>query len=86
MFRKFMLAGVFVGASVLATANAFANHCPSDVEAINAALETAEISEDQRVEVIELRDQGAAQHEAGNHDQSLESLHEALEILGVEHQ
>ncbi len=64
---------------------AFADHCPKDMKAIDAALENANLSEDQLAEVKELREQGEELHNAGEHDESVETLHEAMEILGLKH-
>ncbi len=65
---------------------AFAAHCPLDVAKIDAAL-AAEHGLDaaQLAHVKELRDAGESQHNAGDHAGAIEKLHEALDILGVEH-
>lgn len=61
---------------------AHAGQCPSLMEEVDAQMESADLSEDERAEVMALRTQGEAQHEAGDHDASVESLQQALEILG----
>ena len=68
-------------ASFLFVAPALASHCPKDAAAIDAALENVEFSNDVRVAVIELRDQGMAAHEAGDHAQSEALLAEAMRQL-----
>ncbi|KPQ07480.1 MAG: hypothetical protein HLUCCA12_06590 [Rhodobacteraceae bacterium HLUCCA12] len=67
----------------LAPAAAFAHMCPGLMEEIDAALPTADITDDQRAEVTELREEGAELHEAGDHDGSVAALNEAREILGL---
>lgn len=59
---------------------ALAGHCPKDVKLIDAAL--AQQSND---EAKALRDQGEALHKAGEHSESLEALHQAMKLLGLEH-
>jgi hypothetical protein len=85
MIRSILLAALFVGVNALIAGNALASHCPSDVEAINTALETADVSEEQREQITMLRDEGASLHEAGSHSESEAKLHEAMELLGIEH-
>jgi hypothetical protein len=50
---------------------------------IDAALPAAEISEEERQRVVELRELGEQEHEAGNHDASEAALNEARGILGI---
>lgn len=65
---------------------AYAGHCPVDMKKIDAVLEAEpDISEEQLAEVKALRAQGEELHNAGRHDDSLAALHEAMEILGIEH-
>ena len=63
---------------------AFAFQCPTDMAAIDAALETAELSEADKARVTELRQQGQRLHEAGDHQASVDTLAEAKRILGIE--
>jgi hypothetical protein len=63
--------------------SALASQCPSMAAAIDAALANADVTEEVRVQVIELRDQGMAAHEAGNHAESEELLGEAQALLGI---
>lgn len=62
------------------TSPALAGHCPKDVKAIDAAL-----AEQSNAEAKALRDKGQQLHEAGQHGESLEALHQAMNILGIEH-
>ena len=65
----------------------YAGHCPKDVKAIDEALAAGtDLSQEELDEVKALRDEGEALHKAGNHEESVEALHEAMEILGMDHQ
>lgn len=75
-------------AAVLSIAGtpALAGHCPRDVKAIDAALAAnPSLAAPLMSQVKQLRDQGAEQHGSGNHAASLQSLHEAMKILGIKH-
>lgn len=77
--RRILLAAVFAGFAF----PALAFHCPADIAKINAALETEQLTEDQRAKVILLRDEGQVLHDAGDHDASVKKLAEAMAILGI---
>ncbi len=62
---------------------ALAFQCPSDIAAIDAALETASLSEEQLARVNELRMTGETEHAAGNHQASVDALAEAKALLGI---
>jgi hypothetical protein len=62
---------------------AFAFQCPADIAAINTALEGANLSEEQRTQVVELRDEGERLHQSGQHQASVDTLAQAKEILGI---
>jgi hypothetical protein len=66
---------------------ALASHCPTDVAKVDAALADDEsgLTDDQLAEIKKLRDEGASLHEQGKHAESVEVLHEALDMLGVDH-
>ncbi len=76
---------LFVAASLaLAASTAFAFHCPADMKKIDAALENnPKISGEQLAEVKKLRAEGEAQHKAGKHQESVDSLAKAMKILGI---
>lgn len=76
---------IFLAAALaFATASAFAGHCPMDMKQIDAALaEHPKLSAEQLAEVKKLRAEGEAQHKAGKHSESLETLGKAKEILGI---
>lgn len=62
---------------------ALAFHCPADMAAIDAALETATLSDEDLARVKELRAMGQAEHEAGNHQASVDALAEAKALLKI---
>ncbi len=63
---------------------AFANHCPKDMAAIDAALaKNPSLSADKLAEVKQLRAEGEAMHKAGKHTESMDSLGKAMKILGI---
>ena len=64
---------------------ASAGRCPLDMKTIDAALAAGpQLSAAQLAEVKTLRKTGEAQHKSGQHKQSVESLHKAKAILGVD--
>lgn len=62
---------------------AFANQCPMLMGEIDAALQTASLSEADKTKVQELRKQGEELHTAGDHAGSEAALNEAKQILGI---
>jgi hypothetical protein len=72
-------------AAVLALSGSFAwaNSCPREMKAIDAALPNAKLSAAQMDEVKKLRAEGEAQHKAGNHADSMAALGKAKTILGI---
>ena len=73
-------------AVVALAAPAFANHCPKDMAAIDAALaKNPKLSDAQMTQVKELRAEGEAAHKAGDHKTSIEKLQKAEDILGIPH-
>ncbi len=71
---------------VLLSAPAFANHCPKDMAAIDAALaKNPNLSEAQLTQVKQLRAEGEALHKQGKHQQSIETLQKAEDILKIPH-
>ena len=77
--RRLLIAAAFAAFAM----PALAFHCPADIAKIDAALPTAQITEDQRAKVIVLRDEGQVLHDAGDHDASVKKLAEAMAILGI---
>ena len=79
MIRKLLLVAVV---AAFATP-ALANQCPALMAKIDAALQTVQLSDENKAKVAELRDKGEEQHAAGQHAASEASLNEALKILGM---
>lgn len=80
--KRILLAVVAVLSIV---APAFAFHCPADMAKIDAALaENPSLSADQLAEVKRLRAEGEEAHAAGNHQESVDKLAQAMDILGVQ--
>lgn len=67
----------------LAPAAAFAHMCPALMQEIDAALPDAQLTDDARAQVADLRQKGADLHAAGDHDGSVEALNEARALLGL---
>lgn len=80
MVRKVLIA---TAASLFLAGPAFSMHCPKDMAAIDEALPKAELSDEQKAKVMELRAKGEEQHKAGDHEASVKTLAEAMEILGI---
>lgn len=81
MFRKILIAAA---ALTLMAGPALAFHCPADMAKIDAAMQTASLSPDQEAQVKELRTKGQALHEAGQHQESVDTLARAMAILGIQ--
>ena len=64
---------------------AFARHCPVDMREIDAALaDNPSVSASDLKRIKELRASGENYHKVGKHGQSVEDLHEAMRLLGLE--
>ncbi len=75
---------VIVAAVVAAfSTSTFANQCPTLVKKIDAAITTTQADDATKAKITQLRDQGQAQHDAGDHAASEASLNEALKLLGM---
>jgi hypothetical protein len=75
-----------IATAVLAmfSSGAFAFHCPSDMKKIDAALaKNPKLTEAQAADVKKYRADGEAFHKAGKHQESVDTLAKAMEILGV---
>lgn len=82
MLKKSLAAAAMLA---LLSTPALASQCPADMSKIDAALaQNPDLSAEQLARVRQLRQQGEAQHEAGQHSQSVETLAEAKKILGIE--
>lgn len=75
---------VLLAALAFSSTAAFAFHCPADMKKIDAALaKNPKLSSQQMSNVQKYRADGEAQHKAGNHKASVETLGKAMEILHV---
>ncbi len=80
---KIRLAALFA-ALTLASASAFAFHCPSDMKKIDEALaKNPQLSAQQMTDVKKYRADGEALHKAGKHQESVDTLAKAMKILGI---
>ena len=80
--KPILLAAVALG---FLAAPAFAMHCPADMAKIDAALAASpQISAEELAEVQGLRAEGEAYHQAGQHQESVDTLAKAMEILGIQ--
>jgi hypothetical protein len=71
-------------ALVLASASAFAFHCPADMKKIDAALaKSPKLTAQQAADVKKYRADGEALHKAGKHQESVDTLAKAMKILGI---
>jgi len=82
-FSAAALAFGLMGMTVLA-APAYAFHCPADMAQIDAALPNADLSDEDKAKVMALRQQGEEQHNAGQHQEAVDTLAQAKQILGIE--
>jgi hypothetical protein len=71
--------------ALIVSSSAFAMHCPLDMKKIDAALaQGPDLSAEQLAQVKNLRAEGEALHNSGKHQQSVDTLGEAMRILGIE--
>jgi protein involved in temperature-dependent protein secretion len=76
--------GILLAAVVVAFASpAFANNCPNDIKAIDAALQTASVDAGKKAQAKQLRDRADAAHKAGNHAVSMKAAADAKQLLGI---
>ena len=70
--------------SFFAAGPAFAGSCPVMVASIDAALSAGtSLSTDEVAEVKALRDKGEAEHAAGKHAESIATLQNAKDMVGL---
>ena len=71
-------------ALALASATAFAFHCPADMKKIDAAMaKNPKLSAQQMSDVKKHRADGEALHKAGKHQESVDTLAKAMQILKI---
>ena len=67
------------------SAGALANHCPLDMQAIDDALaKKPQLTAAQLADVKKYRAEGEDLHKAGKHQQSVDTLAKAKQILGIQ--
>lgn len=82
--KKLFAAAAFAAMIAGGGTSAFANSCPKDMKAIDAALSSnPTITSEQLAQVTKLRAEGETLHNSGNHADSVKALHEAEQILGI---
>ncbi len=82
--KKLLSAAALAALIAVASSPALAFRCPTEVKKIDAALAAnPQLSAEQMTQVTKLRDEGAAQHGAGNHQAAVDALAEALAVLGL---
>ncbi len=75
---------LIAAAAVVALASpAFANNCPNEIRAIDAALQSASVPAGTKAQAKQLRDQADAAHKAGNHAASMKAAGDAKKLLGI---
>ncbi len=80
---KIPLAALLV-AGLAAAAPAFADHCPNDMAAIDAAhAKSPTLSAKELADVKKFRAEGEALHSAGKHQESVDTLAKAKKILKI---
>ena len=68
----------------MASASAFAFHCPADMKKIDGALaKNPKLSSAQMSEVKKYRAEGESLHKAGKHQESVDTLAKAMKILKI---
>jgi hypothetical protein len=68
----------------LASGAAFAFHCPADMKKIDEAMaKNPKLSAAQMSEVKKYRSEGEALHNAGKHQDSVDTLAKAMKILNI---
>ena len=71
-------------ALMLASASAFAMHCPADMKKIDEALaKHPQLSASDMSAVTKARADGEALHKAGKHQESVDTLAKAMKILNI---
>jgi len=84
MFKRLVVVSMLLASAPLLPTQAFAQAVhPQYVQAIDAALKTAQLSPAQRAEVVRLRNDGERMHNSGNHAGADVALKRAMAILKI---
>lgn len=82
--KKFLSAAALAALIAAAGSPAMAGSCPKLMKEVDAALASGvQLTAAQKAEVTKLRAEGEAQHKAGSHAASVETLNKAKAILGI---
>ena len=72
-------------ALALASATAFAFHCPADMKKIDEALaKNPTLTAEQMADVKKWRADGETAHKAGKHQESVDTLAKAMAVLKIQ--
>ncbi|MDC0661538.1 hypothetical protein [Marinobacter sp. SS21] len=72
---------IAVGLSLVLSSIAWAGSCPTLIRQIDTQLESAQLDSSTRQKIVALRNEGEAMHQQGKHQQSVQTLNEALELF-----
>ena len=78
--KKFLIAAAAIA---MLAGPAWASGCPTLMKKVDAALQTAQISDADKTKVMELRAKGEGEHTSGNHAGSVATLTDALKLMGM---
>jgi len=78
--KTILIAGLALGLA----SPALANSCPMDMQAIDDAITTAQLSDADKAKVMSLRTTGEELHNSGKHNESVQTLGEAKKMLGID--
>ena len=66
------------------TSAAFAFHCPADMKKIDEAMaKNPKLTAEQTAEVKKYRAEGETLHKAGKHQESVDTLAKAMQVLNI---
>jgi hypothetical protein len=75
---------IVASVALLLNTTVFAMHCPADMKQIDQALaQNPSLSGEQLSKVKKLRAEGETLHKAGKHQESVDQLAKAKQILGI---
>ena len=62
---------------------AFANECPTQIKKAQDALNTSTLDEAAKTKITEHIATAQSQHDSGQHDESLATLKDTMQLLGI---
>ncbi|MCP5427680.1 MAG: hypothetical protein H6964_10875 [Chromatiaceae bacterium] len=82
MYKRYLFSTALL---LLLSGQALAFHCPLDMKKIDQALaENPQLDAEQLAMVKQLRSEGEALHNAGKHQESVDTLGKAMAILQIQ--